>query len=318
VNYATNTWLDRSFAFERDKKPLYWSTNAYNDMGRALAMMQWIKPDWLFWESAPTNYTLGVDYTDTTNGVWNGNYLGGEWVGGSGSVSDSGAEMTIQVWIQFTVQDGFNGSGLTRRDDLGMPAPAYWYYGTGPDSELPKFDYEITIQGSIRGRRPYMYINPPGKVFDMTNFMLYADNLVYNFTTNMLPGNPTAQPNRTNGYLTAVAVDAPIVNNYFVYGDYLWNPTNLPPSTNWIQSVLSGIDWAGIHAQNITWWTNLCVGLSGNPYLDPGSFYYAGMSPPVWWIFDKRYGWKSSDSGYGSARFKFQTFTNFTNYLPIR
>jgi hypothetical protein len=283
-------------------------------MGRALAMMQWIKPDWLFWESAPTNYTLGVDYTDTTNGVWNGNYLGGEWVGGSGSVSDSGAELTITVSVDMHTSAAVPGQ--SGRESAGVGCYDYW--GDGPTASYPEFDYQIQLQGSIRGRRPYMYINPPGKVFDMTNFMLYADNLVYNFTTNMLPGNPTAQPNRTNGYLTAVAVDAQITNNYYVYGEYLWNPTNLPPSTNWIQSVLSGIDWAGIYANNVTTWTNFCVEKTGNPYLSWGSYYTDCASVRFASSYIYRYGWKSSDSGYGSARFQFQTFTNFTNYLPIR
>jgi hypothetical protein len=38
---AFNAWPTKSFAFERDAKPYTWSTNAYNDMARALSMMQW-------------------------------------------------------------------------------------------------------------------------------------------------------------------------------------------------------------------------------------------------------------------------------------
>jgi hypothetical protein len=38
---AYNAWLSKTFAFERDSKPYMWSTNAYNDMARALSMMQW-------------------------------------------------------------------------------------------------------------------------------------------------------------------------------------------------------------------------------------------------------------------------------------
>jgi len=36
-----NAWTNKAFAFERDSKPYWWSTNAYNDMARALSMMQW-------------------------------------------------------------------------------------------------------------------------------------------------------------------------------------------------------------------------------------------------------------------------------------
>jgi len=37
-----NAWTSgKTFAFERDSKPYWWSTNAYNDMARALSMMQW-------------------------------------------------------------------------------------------------------------------------------------------------------------------------------------------------------------------------------------------------------------------------------------
>lgn len=37
----SNTWLGKVFAFERDAKPYTWSTNAYNDLARALSSMQW-------------------------------------------------------------------------------------------------------------------------------------------------------------------------------------------------------------------------------------------------------------------------------------
>ena len=43
--YTNDTTVDvaagKLFAFERDRGGLYWSTNAYNDMARALALMQW-------------------------------------------------------------------------------------------------------------------------------------------------------------------------------------------------------------------------------------------------------------------------------------
>jgi len=40
--YPYNAWTaGRTFAFERDSKPYTWSTNAYNDMARALSAMQW-------------------------------------------------------------------------------------------------------------------------------------------------------------------------------------------------------------------------------------------------------------------------------------
>ena len=45
VIFTNHTTVDvaagKLFAFERDKKALDWSTNAYSDMGRALSLMQW-------------------------------------------------------------------------------------------------------------------------------------------------------------------------------------------------------------------------------------------------------------------------------------
>ena len=76
------------FAFERDQTPLYWSTNAYNDLARPLSLMQWQSSSvqivtvssniQYVWTPSNNVLPLSFDWNDTTSSGAAGAYITGK------------------------------------------------------------------------------------------------------------------------------------------------------------------------------------------------------------------------------------------------
>jgi hypothetical protein len=103
---STNAVWDRKlFAFERDQTGLYWSTNTYNDMARALSLMQWIAiPDQSY--NGDTNECKKIEYEDV--GTW-----GTPPAGWSTTAYGKSPRATLFYYMHH------NGVGVTSRGFVG-------------------------------------------------------------------------------------------------------------------------------------------------------------------------------------------------------
>ena len=281
----------KTFPFERDGKTLYWSTNAYNDMGRALAMMQY---------QINRNHIEVTGYGIKVQVSFDGTY---------DTVTSNHTQTISTNWSYEIFDHGLDSYALDGGVDLGYLSEYTRYFTEPPPASngtwVSHWEYTLYISTS---QMTYTNDIP----FGLTNVLFlgsqyYYDNMVDYESRGWRPTEYTTERNWWQNPKSRDLIPYCPPNGIVTSSWHFLSPTEI---TNLITSVSDewSADWPAIRDATEEAW-----GAGGSSRLE----YYPGkLNPPrrpSWWL-------ESVSGGSEANTFKvlFQSLTNYPTHAPAR
>ena len=281
----------KTFPFERDGKTLYWSTNAYNDMGRALAMMQY---------QINRNHIEVTGYGIKVQVSFDGTY---------DTVTSNHTQTISTNWSYEIFDHGLDSYALDGGVDLGYLSEYTRYFTEPPPASngtwVSHWEYTLYISTS---QMTYTNDIP----FGLTNVLFlgvqyYPDVMIDYESRGWRPTEYTTERNWWQNPKSRDLIPYCPPNGIVTSSWHFLSPTEI---TNLITSVSDewSSDWPAIRDATEEAW-----GAGGSSRLE----YYPGkLNPPrrpSWWL-------ESVSGGSEANTFKvlFQSLTNYPTHAPAR
>jgi len=307
----TNTWTSKLFPFERDRTSLYWSTNSYQDMARALSKMQWqLDLDRsVAWDCNSWTYTAkkGTDgtWTETSSFGFDGSGMGVYPASYFNVQGNAGVDVVPGYpynyggyWIELTVRTRSFRARIINNQPFGWTNVIVWVWQPAPVE------------------------NPYNRVYFILPWQLSGPPEITPGVKEYVAANPTNLWPKYTKFFTIPYI-APGETKYTPWMGTLFDGSNLASLSNAMHSYISD-QWLRMNSgypspppdqinltdypqtyyyldsknQNTDWTASQNIGMTNFPFS-------GNLLPDVW-------------SASASYRLLFQSLTNYTQHGSTR